>query len=66
MDEKFLENIKNVDGLIIALQYQREKYGNLPVCIDLSSGKAEGCYYIDAVLYGTDEAGGEFIDLISW
>jgi len=66
MLEDFLEDIKDVDGLITALQYQRSKYGNLPVDMCMSCRKDEGDYAIDAVLYGTDEDKNEFISLISW
>jgi hypothetical protein len=63
--EKCLE-IKDIDGLILALQIHREKHGNIPVYIDLSAGQEEGCYDIDAVLYATDEYGEESVDLIVW
>lgn len=63
---KEFEEIKNVDQLINALQLLRNQYGNLPVNIDLSVGKEEGCYDIDAVLYGYDTEGNQFITLISW
>lgn len=66
MDNKFLEDIKDLDALLFALQYHREKYGNLPIYIDLSVGQKEGCYNVDAVLYSTDENGEKSIDLIVW
>lgn len=66
MDNDEFFGIKDLDRFIAILQYYREKYGNLPVYMDMSCSKEEGSYDIDAVLYGYDEDGEESIGLISW
>jgi hypothetical protein len=65
MNKKFI-SIKDINGLINALQLHLKKYGNLPVCIDLSVSKDEGRYDVDAVLYSTNEDNEKTIDLIVW
>jgi len=58
--------VSNLNDLLSTLEFYYEKYGNLPIDIDLSSGKEEGCYKIDSVLYATDEKGNRSISFIVW
>ncbi len=57
---------KNLRELISTLEFYQEKYGNIPVCVDLSSSKKEGCYEVESVVFGTDELKNKFISLIIW
>lgn len=65
MDTRF-EKINTVNSLIKTLQVLVDKYGNIPVNIDLSSEKDEGEYEIDDILYSTDSNGNGSISLIIW
>ena len=56
----------DLNDLLSTLEFYYEKYGNIPVHMDMSSSKSEGVYKIDSVLYSTDEDGKQYISLISW
>lgn len=52
--------------ILDTLEFYYEKYGNLPINIDLSMGKPEGIYNIESICYSTDEVGNKSISLIVW
>ena len=51
----------DLNDLLSTLEFYNEKYGNIPIHIDLSMGKPEGVYSIDSVLFSTDENGNKFL-----